>query len=93
MGSSSVHVGPLTGTALYTAVSNALVSACPPATQTTSATECMGTEPVIIKNVAFKEADDTKGEGEIEVLVDHGFYTDTEKQRGESHEPAQRTQC
>lgn len=83
MGSSSVHVGPLTGTALYTAVSNALVSACPPATQTTSATECMGTEPVQIKDIAFKEGDGTLGKGEIAVLIDHGFYTDTKSQRGE----------
>lgn len=81
VGSSSVHVGPLTGTALYTSISKALETACPSVTQTKSATHCQGTEPVKIPKVAYKEGDGTRGYGELELLVDNGFY-DTTPRRG-----------
>ncbi len=73
-GSSPVHVGTLTGTALYTSISSALESICPSVTQTTSATTCE-TGTVTIKHIDYVDpVDGTLAQGELDVQVRSSSY-------------------
>lgn len=75
-GSSPVHVGTLTGTALYTSISSALEKLCPPVTQTTSVTKCSETDTVSIGNIPFVE-DEFLNYGELDVTVKSSQYNET----------------
>jgi len=76
-GSSPVHVGTLTGTALYTSISIALESICPPVSQTTSATTCE-TSTVTIKHIYYVDpVDGTLAQGELDVQVQSSSYNVT----------------
>jgi hypothetical protein len=78
MGSSSVHLGTLTGSALYTSISNALTSLCPTVSQTPSSSSCQQTEPVQISGIEYKNDDDTIArDGLLEVLIDSSEYNET----------------
>lgn len=74
-GSSGVHVGTLTGTALYTSISSALERICPPVTQTSSATSCE-TDSVIIDGIDYVEAE-SLSRGELVVQVKSSSYNVT----------------
>ncbi|KAI9850866.1 MAG: hypothetical protein M1838_004935 [Thelocarpon superellum] len=71
-GSAPVHVGTLTGSALYTSISSALEHLCPSVTQTTSMTACE-TGSVTIGDIDFSD-DGTLGQGELVVVVDSSAY-------------------
>ncbi|KAK7724878.1 hypothetical protein SLS57_004149 [Botryosphaeria dothidea] len=75
-GSSPVHVGTLTGTALYTSVSHALESLCPEATQTISMTAC-ATGAVKIDNVPYVDGGLLARTGELVVRVASSQYNAT----------------
>ncbi|TVY45905.1 hypothetical protein LSUB1_G000483 [Lachnellula subtilissima] len=75
-GSSPVHVGTLTGTALYTSVSSALEKLCPPVTQTNSATKCSETDTIKIGNIQAVE-DESLTTGELDVTVKSSSYNAT----------------
>ncbi|TVY40883.1 hypothetical protein LOCC1_G006489 [Lachnellula occidentalis] len=75
-GSSPVHVGTLTGTALYTSVSSALEQLCPPVTQTNSATKCSETDTIKIGNIQAIE-DNSLTTGEMDVTVKSSSYNAT----------------
>ena len=80
MGNSSVHLGTLTGSALYTSVSDALTSLCPDVTQTTSSTQCQETDSFKIKDIEYKKSDGSlERGGELEVLVEASYYNDTKR--------------
>ena len=72
-GSSPVHVGTLTSTELYTSVSNALETLCPPATQTTSMTAC-STDSVTVKGVDYVDAGFLSTGGELVISVESSQY-------------------
>ena len=73
-GSSPVHVGTLTGTALYTSISSALESICPSVAQTTSAITCE-TGTVTIKHIDYVDpVDGTLAQGELDVQVRSSSY-------------------
>ena len=74
-GSSSVHVGTLTSTALYTSISSALDKLCPSVTQTTSNTYCE-TGTVEIKNIPYAK-DDNLNTGKLVVSVQSSLYNDS----------------
>lgn len=74
-GSSSVHVGTMTGSALYTGISKALESLCPSVTQTKSMTGC-STDTAKVKNVPFVDAG-FLAEGTIDVKVGSSAYNVT----------------
>jgi hypothetical protein len=65
-----------TGTALYTSVSNALASICPPVTQTTSSTVCSQTS-VVINKIPYEDAANGLDEGELVVSVEDSSYNVT----------------
>jgi hypothetical protein len=76
-GSSPVHVGTLTGTALYTSVSSALEKLCPPVSQTGSATACK-TDSVNIKGIDYvSPISNSMVEGELVVNVKASKYNVT----------------
>ena len=77
-GSIPVHVGTLTGPALYTSISSALESLCPTVSQTQSATVCT-TDKVNIKGIVYSDgAGDALGEdGELVVEVEASSYNVT----------------
>ena len=77
-GSSPVHVGTLTGTALYTSISSALESICPSVSQTTSATVCE-TDAVTINDIDYVDpVDGTLARtGELVVQVQSSSYNVT----------------
>ncbi|PQE05074.1 hypothetical protein CJF31_00002231 [Rutstroemia sp. NJR-2017a BVV2] len=75
VGSSPVHVGTLTGTALYTSISSALNRLCPSVTQTTSFTAC-STDSVIIKDIDYID-DEALAKGELIVRVEASQYNAT----------------
>jgi hypothetical protein len=75
-GSSPVHVGTLTGTALYTSISSALDVLCPPVTQTTSSTVC-ATTGVVIGNIPYVENNSLLTDGELTVKVEASSYNVT----------------
>ena len=79
-GTSPVHVGTLTGSALYTSVSSALESLCPPVTGT-SVTQCVQTGTVAIKGIDYYIQDDNPDkelgqDGELTITA-IGFYNVT----------------
>ena len=75
-GTSPVHVGTLTGSALYTSVSSALESLCPPVTGTT-AQSCVETDQVTIKGIDYVEEDELQRDGEFIVKVASSSYNYT----------------
>lgn len=76
-GSSPVHVGTLTGTALYTSISSALESICPSVIQTTSAETCE-TGTITIKYIDYVDpVHGTLAQGELDVQVQSSSYNVT----------------
>ncbi|EXJ53791.1 uncharacterized protein A1O5_13040 [Cladophialophora psammophila CBS 110553] len=75
-GSSPVHVGTLTGTALYTSVSSALEKLCPLVTQTKSPTVCE-TGSVTVPNIEYVSDDSLDRNGELVIKVAAGSYNST----------------
>ncbi|KAI1770792.1 hypothetical protein F4818DRAFT_445975 [Hypoxylon cercidicola] len=76
-GSSSVHVGTLTGDALYTSVSNALDKICPtPSGSGGSFTSC-STDSATIPNIDYIDDDSLYKAGELIVSVESSKYNDT----------------
>ena len=73
-GNSAVHVGTLTGTALYTSISSALETLCPSVTQTTGWTACK-TDTVTIENIPYIESDSLIPNGQLAVSVQAANYT------------------
>ncbi|KAI1084832.1 hypothetical protein F5B20DRAFT_222812 [Whalleya microplaca] len=71
-GSSSVHVGTVTGTALYTGVSNALEKICP--TPTSNSFAACKTDSASIGKVPYVEAGFLAKDGEIVVSVESSKY-------------------
>lgn len=76
VGSSPVNVGTLTGTALYSSVSNALESLCPEVTQTTALTQCSGA--ATIPDIAYPADDDLQTDGELQVVIGLSGYNSTQ---------------
>jgi hypothetical protein len=77
VGSAPVHVGTLTGTALYTSVSVALESLCPPVTQTTSSTQCSETGQAEIGGVQYVDSDESLETGSLIIKVPTSGYNIT----------------
>ncbi|KAJ5591554.1 uncharacterized protein N7459_001923 [Penicillium hispanicum] len=75
VGSSSVNVGTMTGSALYTGVSKALEALCPTVTQTESWTACE-TGPAKVHDVPYIYAD-YLSEGSLDVSVETSQYNVT----------------
>ncbi|KAK4692767.1 hypothetical protein P7C71_g4504, partial [Lecanoromycetidae sp. Uapishka_2] len=75
-GTSPVHVGTLTGSALYTSISSALESLCPPVTGTT-AQSCVETDQVTIGDIDYVEEDQLERDGELIVKVATSSYNYT----------------
>lgn len=75
-GSSAVNVGTLTSDALYTSVSKALESICPPATQTTEFTHC-STNSASIKRIKYVADESLFDDGEFVVSVKSSQYNRT----------------
>ena len=75
-GTSPVHVGTLTGSALYTSVSSALESLCPPVTGTT-VQSCVETDQVTIRGIDYVEDDELQRDGEFIVKVASSSYNYT----------------
>lgn len=74
-GSSSVHVGTVTGTALYTGVSNALEEICP--TPTSGSFTACKTDSATIGGVPYVEAGFVAPGGEIAVSVESSKYNES----------------
>ncbi|KAK8124191.1 hypothetical protein PG999_004109 [Apiospora kogelbergensis] len=74
-GSSSVHVGTVTGTALYTGVSSALEKICP--TPTKGGFTACKTDSAAIGKVPYVEGGFLATDGEIVVSVESSKYNDT----------------
>jgi hypothetical protein len=74
MGSAPVHVGTLTGVALYTAVSEALELLCPSVTQTTTSTQCTATGQIPIGNIPYVSPDHSLEYGSLVVQVPTSGY-------------------
>ena len=72
-GSSAVNVGTLTSDALYSSVSRALESICPPATQTTDFTHC-STDVATIKGITYVADESLLDDGEFIVQVKSSQY-------------------
>lgn len=75
-GTSPVHVGTLTGSALYTSVSSALESLCPPVTGTT-VQSCVETDQVTIGGIDYVEDDVLQRDGKFIVKVASSSYNYT----------------
>lgn len=76
VGSKPVHVGTLTGTDLYTSVSDALVSLCPTPSQTSSATQCDETGSVSIGGIEYVDQDSLQT-GSLVVQIPTSGYNDS----------------
>ncbi|KAI1378364.1 hypothetical protein F4677DRAFT_443576 [Hypoxylon crocopeplum] len=74
-GTSSVHVGTLTGAALYTSVSSALDKICP--TPTSSGFTSCETDTVSIGKIPYVELDYLSRDGELQVSVESSKYNVT----------------
>lgn len=74
-GTSSVHVGTLTGSALYTSVSSALDKICP--TPTGSGFTGCATDTVSIGDVPYVELGSLARDGELQVSVESSKYNVT----------------
>ncbi|KAI8944516.1 hypothetical protein F4801DRAFT_594890 [Xylaria longipes] len=72
-GSSSVHVGTVTGTALYTSISSALDKICPTPTGVTGCS----TDSVTIGGIPYVDADVLNNHGELVVRVGSSSYNDS----------------
>ncbi|KAI4253230.1 MAG: hypothetical protein LQ352_003809 [Teloschistes flavicans] len=76
-GSSPVHVGTLTSTALSSSISSALESLCPSVTQTTEMTRC-SEEAIKIPKIPYKNpGDGLLDHGELEIRVQASQYNAT----------------
>ncbi|KAI4158030.1 MAG: hypothetical protein L6R39_000557 [Caloplaca ligustica] len=76
-GSSPVHVGTLTSTALSSSISSALEKLCPTVTQTTEMTRCSD-EAVKVDKIPYKNpADDLLDHGDLEIRVQASQYNAT----------------
>lgn len=75
-GSSPVHVGTLTGTALYTSVSSALEKLCPSVSQTKRSTACE-TDSVVVHDIEYVNAGSLDTEGELVIKVAASSYNST----------------
>ncbi|TVY15049.1 hypothetical protein LARI1_G006716 [Lachnellula arida] len=75
-GTKPVHVGTLTGTALYSTVSSALESLCPTVSQTTSMTKCSETDTVSIEKIPYVDQD-TLEHGKLDITVKSSQYNVT----------------
>lgn len=75
-GSSPVHIGTLTGTALYTSVSSALEKLCPAVTQTKSSTVCE-TGSVTVPNIEYVSDESLDSDGELVIKVAASLYNST----------------
>jgi hypothetical protein len=75
-GSSPVHVGTLTGSALYTSISSALETLCPPVTQTTTSTQCESTGRVI-RGISYIVDEGLETDGELTVRAEASAYNET----------------
>ncbi|KAI1765266.1 hypothetical protein GGR53DRAFT_490503 [Hypoxylon sp. FL1150] len=76
-GSSSVHVGTLTGDALYTSVSNALDKICPtPSASGGDFTSC-STDGAVIEGIDYISEDALLTSGELVVSVESSKYNET----------------
>ena len=76
VGSSPVHVGTLTGTALYTSISSALDVLCPTVSQTEEMTAC-STNSVVIGGIDFVDLGFLDKGGELVVKVESSSYNQT----------------
>ena len=76
VGTSPVHVGTLTGSALYTSVSSALESLCPPVTGTT-AQSCVETDQVTLGGIDYVLEDELQRDGKFIVKVATSSYNYT----------------
>ncbi|KAK8024521.1 hypothetical protein PG993_012587 [Apiospora rasikravindrae] len=76
-GPSSVHVGTVTGTQLYTSVSNALEGLCPTPTNNAK-TECKAEGAVAVKKIPYKSGGFLAQDGELQVKVGASQYNDTQ---------------
>jgi hypothetical protein len=74
VGSAPVRVGTLMGVALYTSVSNALESLCPPVTQTTSSTQCSETGQAEIGGIPYVDSGESLETGSLIVKVPTSGY-------------------
>lgn len=79
VGSSPVHVGTLTGTALYTSISSALDVLCPTVSQTEEMTAC-STDSVVIGGIDFVDLGFLDKGGELVVKVESSSYNQTSLQ-------------
>ena len=77
MANSAVHVGTLTASPLYTAISNALETACPSVTQSTAATRCTDTSVNVAKNIAYIESESLETDGQLSLTVSWSQYNTT----------------
>ncbi|KAF4624529.1 hypothetical protein G7Y89_g13641 [Cudoniella acicularis] len=77
VGSAPVHVGTLTGAVLYTSVSNALESLCPPVTQTTTSTQCSVTGHADIGGIKYVDSSESLDTGSLVVKVPTSGYNVT----------------
>ena len=73
VGSSQVHVGTLTSSALYLSISNALTKLCPTVSQTTEMTS-YETGTVAIQKIPFSEGGVLNENGELVVRVEASQY-------------------
>ncbi|KAK8071347.1 hypothetical protein PG997_011550 [Apiospora hydei] len=76
-GPSSVHVGTVTGTQLYTSISNALEGLCPTPTNN-ARTECKAEGAVAVKKVPYKSGGFLARDGELQIKVGASQYNDTQ---------------
>ncbi len=90
-GTSPVHVGTLTGSALYTSVSSALESLCPPVTGTT-VQSCVETDQVTIRGIDYVEDDELQRDGEFIVKVASSSYNYTSLRDAMIHSAAMTAQ-
>ncbi|KAI4181927.1 MAG: hypothetical protein LQ346_006676 [Caloplaca aetnensis] len=72
-GSSAINVGTLTSDALYTSVSQAIQSLCPPATKAGEFAHC-ATEAASIKGITYVADDQLLDDGELVVQVKSSQY-------------------
>ncbi|KAI1077766.1 hypothetical protein F5B20DRAFT_550310 [Whalleya microplaca] len=79
-GTSSVHVGTLTGSALYTSVSSALDKICP--TPTKSGFTSCKTDTVSIGKIPYVSMDYLSRDGELQVSVESSKYNVTSIRNG-----------
>ncbi|KAI6085877.1 hypothetical protein F4821DRAFT_279062 [Hypoxylon rubiginosum] len=79
-GTSSVHVGTLTGSALYTSVSSALDKICP--TPTSSGFTSCKTDTVSIGKIPYVSMDFLSHDGELQVSVESSKYNVTSIRNG-----------